>query len=645
MFKITFLLSLSILMSHFALGQTSQAIPVEHFSRLPQFENVVLSPDGKHIAFVQNFVKTGDSVLRVFNIKSNKAENLLRQDQDKVKVNWFRWVNNRSILISVIFASQRAFTETSETRLLVFDIDDVKAGGRPLFDPKRTESSYGFVVQKQDNLIDILPEESDYIMVALDSDVHLEPSVFKVNIYNQKQKRIERGKHKIRDWFTDRQSHLRIGYAVDYETGDITYYERKNKRAKWRTIFNYNSITHPEEEIIYAGFDGDPNVLFYKKYHHDKLALFKVNLSTDKHELVYSDPDYDVDGSLIYSRKKEQVIGVRHSNSSTGRIYFDKSYETFQTSLSKVLPDTHNYISSLSYDENVYVLFSENDSIPGAFYIGNRKEGKLAPLLFNYPELENTSLVDHKLVTYNARDGLEIEGYLSIPKEAKLPLPTIIFPHGGPGARDYSGFDYWTAFFANHGYVVFRPNFRGSKGFGFQFAQSQIKSWGLQMQDDITDGTNWLISEKIADENKLCIVGASYGGYAALMATVKTPDLFQCSISFAGVSDLNRLVADNKRYANSLFVENQIGDDKEDLKSRSAAYHVGKIKTPILLVHGEDDRVVDLNQSKKMALELERKSKPFKFVVLKNGDHYLSIQENRHQLFREMAAFLTQFLD
>lgn len=643
MFRIAFLLS--ILIIPFAFGQTSQRLPTEHFSRLPQFENVVLSPDGQHIAFVQNFVEPEDSVIRVFDVKTNQAVNLLRQNQDKVKINWFRWVNNRSILISVVFASQRAFVDTTETRLLVFDIDDVQAGGRPLFNPKRTESSYGFVIQHQDNLIDILPDEPDYVMVALDSDVHLEPSVFKVNIYNQKQKRIERGKHKIRDWFTDRQSNLRIGYAIDYDTGDITYYERKNKREKWRVIFSYNSIHHPEEEIKYAGFDGDPDVLFYKKYHEDKLALFKVTLSTNEHELVYSDPNYDVDGSLIYSRKKQQVIGVRHSNTTTGRVYFDKSYETFQDSLSKALPDTHNYIASLSDDENVYVLFSENDAIAGAYYIGNRKEGKLAPLLFNYPELEQSSLVDHKFVTYQARDGLEIEGYLSVPNGAKLPLPTIIFPHGGPGAREYAGFDYWTAFFANRGYAVFRPNFRGSEGFGFKFAQSQIKSWGLQMQDDITDGTNWLISEKIADKNRLCIVGASYGGYAALMATVKTPDLFKCAISFAGVSDLNRLVADNKRYANSLFVENQIGDDKQDLKSRSAAYHVDKIKAPILLVHGEDDRVVDINQSKKMAGELERNDKPFKFVVLKNGDHYLSIQENRHRLFKEMDAFLTSHLD
>jgi dipeptidyl aminopeptidase/acylaminoacyl peptidase len=229
---------------------------------------------------------------------------------------------------------------------------------------------------------------------------------------------------------------------------------------------------------------------------------------------------------------------------------------------------------------------------------------------------------------------------MTLPKGVDKPIATILHPHGGPGAREMDGFDYWTSFFSNQGYAVFRPNFRGSSGYGYKFAQSQMKGWGLTMQDDLTDATHWLIDEKIADPKRICIVGASYGGYAAAMAAVKTPDLFKCAISFAGVSDLKKLVNNSRRYTNSKFVKNQIGSDSDDLEARSPYFQAAKIKTPLLLLHGEDDRVVDVEQSRRFAEELEDLAKPVTYIEYANGDHYLSIQRNRHQVFEVMGEFL-----
>jgi dipeptidyl aminopeptidase/acylaminoacyl peptidase len=253
-------------------------------------------------------------------------------------------------------------------------------------------------------------------------------------------------------------------------------------------------------------------------------------------------------------------------------------------------------------------------------------------------------LTEHKLVTYKARDGIEIEGYLTLPKNIEGPVPAILHPHGGPGARDLSGFDYWTSFFTNRGYAVFRPNFRGSTGYGLEFAESQMQSWGLAMQDDLEDAALWLVKEGIAKKDKMCIVGASYGGYAAAMAAVKTPDLFQCAISFAGVTDLRQLVVRSRRYVNTKFVKKQIGSDTDDLKARSPYHNAEKIKIPMLIVHGEDDRIVDVSHSEKLAEELADLKRPVEFIELENGDHYLSIQRNRHQFFAAMDVFLKRHL-
>jgi dipeptidyl aminopeptidase/acylaminoacyl peptidase len=279
------------------------------------------------------------------------------------------------------------------------------------------------------------------------------------------------------------------------------------------------------------------------------------------------------------------------------------------------------------------------------YYLGDRKDKSLTPIFEQYPDLLPEVLTEHKFVTYTARDGTELEGYLTLPLGVDGPVSAILHPHGGPGARESDGFDYWTSFLVNRGYAVFRPNFRGSTGYGYEFSQSQMKGWGLTMQDDLTDAANWLVEQKIAKPDSMCIVGASYGGYAAAMAAVKTPDLFKCAISFAGVTNLKRLVYKSRGYTNSKFVKNQIGDDSDDLEARSPFYQAKKVKIPMLFLHGEDDRVVDVEQSRMMVDELQDLDKPVEYIEFENGDHYLSIQRNRHAAFKAMDVFLKKHLE
>jgi len=255
-------------------------------------------------------------------------------------------------------------------------------------------------------------------------------------------------------------------------------------------------------------------------------------------------------------------------------------------------------------------------------------------------------------VSYTARDGLKIPAYLTLPAgltpEDTHNIPFVVLPHGGPNARDFKRFDWLTQLIVNQGYGVLQMNFRGSTGYGVAFRKAGDKQWGQAMQDDITDGTHWLVEQGMANAGKICIVGGSYGGYAALMGVVKEPDLYRCAVSFNGVADLSRLVSLANRYLGGRFSTRHIGrlwKDRKMLANNSPINLVANLKAPILLVHGEKDRVVDIRQSKKMAKVLNRQKPGLsEFVELPGGDHYLSGYENRITFAKTMTEFLQTHL-
>jgi dipeptidyl aminopeptidase/acylaminoacyl peptidase len=632
---------LYLALSPFCVFSVEQ-LPSSYFGALPEFSRPMLSPDGKKIAFVRNISDPNHlALLTTYDIEKDKTYLILRSDNDETKLNWFRWVNNDDLIISAKFGSKYRSTRYYQTRLLSMRYD--AEGVKPKEMLKRDNRSSARTSQFQDNVIDYLRDDPEHILVAVDLERPNLPSVYKINVHTGRKTRIIKGKREIRDWITDRQSQVRIGEAYDYDSGDVVILERKNENTDLRAIFEYNSWK--ENGITVLGFDLDPNIMYFRTYKGDKLALYSMDLTTMAKTLVFEDENYDVDGDLVYSSKTNDVIGVSHAHAKYGVHYFKDSRLPFHQALDNALPETHNFLQSFDHEENRYLLYAENDNIPGIYLLGDRAKGTLGVLLETYPQLPSESLAKNKMITYKTRDGLEIEGYLTLPVFGEPPYSTIIHPHGGPGARDYQGFDYWTAFMSHRGYAVFRPNFRGSSGYGKAFSQAQMKRWGLEMQDDITDATHWLVKEGIAKEDKICIVGASYGGYAATMATVKTPDLFACAVSFAGVMHLPKLAYRQRRFlGGDLIAENQIGDDSTDMQARSPYYNAAKVKTPTLLVHGKEDRVVHVEQSQLYADVLEDFNKPFKYVELESADHYLTMGPNRMRFFEELDAFLATYL-
>lgn len=248
-------------------------------------------------------------------------------------------------------------------------------------------------------------------------------------------------------------------------------------------------------------------------------------------------------------------------------------------------------------------------------------------------------------VKIKARDGLELPGYLTLPLEtAPKNLPAVVLVHGGPQSHDNADFDVWTQFLANRGYAVLQVNYRGSTGHGRQLMAAGLGRWGLEMQDDLADATRWLAERGTADPRRICIVGASFGGYAALMGAIKTPDLYRCAASFAGVTDLVELAGDNSYAGLREVFALQVGSDRDRLRATSPRNLAQNIKIPVLLMHGTKDRSVPYVQAQWMAEAMTTAGKPFRLVTQADGDHHLSIYAHHLQFYRELELFLAQNL-
>jgi dipeptidyl aminopeptidase/acylaminoacyl peptidase len=301
----------------------------------------------------------------------------------------------------------------------------------------------------------------------------------------------------------------------------------------------------------------------------------------------------------------------------------------------------------------------ETPSTPPVYYLIDFKSRRADIAGEEYPGLEGATLGEFREITYKARDGTPIPAYLTLPPGKHTgPAPLVVLPHGGPQARDYPGFDWWVQFLATRGYAVLQPQFRGSTGFGEAFERAGYRQWGGLMQDDVTDGVRAMIDQGIADAHHVCIVGASYGGYAALAGATFTPDLYACAASINGVSDLRALMREEVptvvgsafrvghviSTAQSVWTE-RIGSETDPaLATKSPINSVAAIKVPVMIAYGTGDGVVPTEQSIRMAEALQKAGKTVTVVKLPDEDHWLSQAATRTAMLEALDSFLKQHL-
>ena len=622
--------------------------PLEAYARLPQIEGTTLSPDGLYFAAIMN---RGDEAVVVARPVdgSSPLRAVMKTDNREQRFAWVRWVNNQRLVISIHYPAKRGSVDTTESRMVAVDRDAGKVVN--LVQPTAFANARTYT-QIQDRVIDWLPEDGHHILLMASIEQgDAAPAVYKVDVDTGKREVVHgRNSHVLR-WLTDASHRVRVGVRQLGTQVEVLISDPNGEN--WRTAWRYELFDASAVEPL--GFGTDPQLLFVLADSGGHRALHTVDLRDPALKLQprLSDARADVSGQLIRDGQTGEPVGVGGSRlDQLASLYWDPKSQALARAIDAALPGRFNRILQFSADGSRYLLHSSGNGVPGQYLLGYRNQGQLTPLGREYPELSGVALPLKQTVEIAARDGLKVPGFLTLPLTAAGAatgkLPAIILPHGGPISRDTLDFDPLSSFLASRGYAVLQVNFRGSAGLGFEYRNAGLKRWGLEMQDDLTDAARWLVQRGAADPARLCIVGGSYGGYAALMGGAKTPELFRCVVSVAGVSDLIDLGRRQARYINGADVfSKQIGstwDDSEQLKATSPARLAANFKVPVLLVHGTDDRSVPYQQSVDMADALKAAGKSVKLVKLEGGDHNLSFQAHRQLFYRELEAFLADQL-
>ena len=618
-------ISLSIILIGCSNQMNTKAplVPMEDFFRNPEKSSFRISPDGNHIAYMKPWKNRMN--VHVVNIESNNETRLTSSEERSIY--GFLWLGDQRI------GYVKDDGGDEDLHFFGVNIDGTNEIDLTPFE------------KVQARIIDDLEDDPDHVIIGLnkrDTRVH---DPYRVNVNTGDMEMIAKNPGNISGWMTDHSGKLRMAITSDGVNSSLLY--RDTEKDDFQTILttDFKITVSP---LLFT-FD-NKNLYVASNRGRDKTAIFEFNIENAREgNLIFEHEDVDV-SRLMYSKKRKILTGVGYTVAKGEMTFFDKWRENIQNKLESKFQGYEVGITSFSKDESKAIVVTYSDRSRGAYYHYDVDKHKLTELGEISPWLNENHMAEMKPIEYTSRDGLTIHGYLTLPVGSKgKNLPVVINPHGGPWVRDSWGYNSEVQFLANRGYAVLQMNYRGSTGYGKEFWTISFKQWGKSMQDDITDGVNWLIKEGIADPGRVAIYGASYGGYATLAGLAFTPDLYACGVDYVGVSSIFTMMESIPPYwelYRSMQYE-MIGDpvkDKELLESVSPLLHVDKIKAPLFVAQGANDPRVKKSESDQMVEALKSRGIDVPYMVKENEGHGFYNEENQFDFYREMEKFLKKHI-
>jgi dipeptidyl aminopeptidase/acylaminoacyl peptidase len=622
-------------------------LPVETFFRNYEHNEALLSPDGD---FLGALAPDGNRIgLAVVDL-NNKMAHWAFADKYADVASFF-WITTNRLGFRL---SHDGYTESG---LMAVDLDGKKA--TRLIGAKGAVANVGrkLWVDWGTHFLSFLPGSSDeFLVTSLEKSQQADSAtllrfanVYRMNFFDgQMVLEVKNPGHVIR-WVVDGNGVVRAGLAFDQTRFQVLYRDKAN--APWEKIADYN---YDERGIVPVSVAADNRTLVVAWHGgEDHTALYTFDPKTKKAlDLAFRHPDVDVDRALF--SQKHQLLGVICEAERPEVFWFEPRRAGWQKAVDGALTNTVNHLVSASRDQSKILFVASSDRTPGAYYLLHTETMRLEKLFERAEWIHPEEMAEMTPIQYKARDGLTIHGYLTLPKRSSgKNLPLIVNPHGGPRARDVWGFDPEVQFLANRGYAVLRMNFRGSTGYGRTFLTAGNREWGLKQQDDITDGVKWAIERGIADPKRICIYGASYGGFAALRGLETTPELYRCGISYAGVVDIETTLRHHLDWAminpvpllkiQEADIMDMLGEKKEQKqhwKDISPLSYVDQIQVPVLLAYSEYDSRVPISPARALAKELKQRGKLYDFMVKDNEDHGFHQEANKIALWKKVDEFL-----
>lgn len=605
----------------------AELIPLEDFFKNPEKTSYQISPDGKYYSYLAPYEKRMN-----IHVQERGKDSVMRltSETDRNIAGYF-WPNNEQIL----YLKDTGGDENYKVYLANISGDEPKC--LTDFDGVRSM------------ITDDLPDIPNEVIISMNKR---NPQVFdpyRLYLDNGKLEILAENPGNIQAWLFDHDGKLRVALAVTDGVNTSLLY-REKESDEWSTILttNFKEGFNPH----FFTFD-NKNLIGSSNISRDKNAIVEFDLNEAKEiKVLYENPEYDVN-SVSYSEKRKVLTAASYSSWKRERYFFDEESKKKYEYLEKELDGYEIAITGTNKAEDIFIVRTYSDKSLGAYYIYETESNKLDKIADVSSWLDENNMGDQLPIEYKSRDGLTINGYLTLPKgytmENAKNLPVVVNPHGGPWARDHWGFNPEIQFLANRGFAVLQMNFRGSTGYGRKFWEASFKKWGKEMQDDITDGTNWLIEKGIANPEKIAIYGGSYGGYATLMGLVKEPELYAAGVDYVGVSNMFTFMKTIPPYWEMMLemMYEMAGDPVKDsimLREVSPVFHVDKIKAPLFIAQGANDPRVNKDESDQMVEAMKSRGLEVEYMVKDNEGHGFSNEENRFDFYRAMESFLTKHL-
>lgn len=614
----------------------SQIVQVEHYGMLPYVRSVSISPDGELITYIQRG-EDGD----YFVIAERETGKVVGGgDARRIKARSIEFATNRHVILFVSETDRwGAKYRWERTGSYLYDIESRNLRELP---------GKGDLTFAPGHIVGIDRDREVVYMPAYIGRQSPKLSLFEVSLKTTRAVIHAYGSVHTVDWFVD--SDGRVAAREDYHSEKKTQQIYVRIDDEWKLIFEAAADT---PKLIFDALSQDGQYLLFMKDHQGVSGVFRLSLDDGSKEgPLYGDDSHGAERLLTRGMGRE-FIGVRFSGLRPGFWYRNPEMQAHQVAMEATFPNSSVERLSATGDLSTIVFRVSGNEAAQDYLLFDTRVRSLAKLESAYPRVPADQIGPIEAIRYTARDGTPVTAIVTWPPGItnRTGLPMIVLPHGGPESYDSVGFDWWAQYFARSGYVILQPNFRGSSGFGTAFRDAGYGGWGTGvMQHDVTDGVQRMIDAGHVDSDRICIMGASYGGYAALAGGAFTPELYRCVISVNGVSDLHRMLRKTKFLAGSdswavRYWRKSIDDTEEGaqkLKNLSPARYAESFEAPVLLLHGKDDSVVPWEQSLFMSNALRDADKHVELITIKGEDHWLSSSATRMEMLREISRFVRE---
>lgn len=640
-------LSLTIFIS--AVGTASAAeIATNTFFSPAAFKLVKISPDGHYLAVVGP-VKGEDEKYQLdfIDLSTMKlAGHMGLVGEQQIYKLW--WATDKRVVFTT--ATQTGSLDRPSLTGDIWAVNVDGKGSQTLAYHLGKGEAYSY---HYNSVLDMLPDDPRHILIETDN-FKGNPIVYKVDINTANKHEVMTSPLDNGELMTDNNGEVRLVYGYNEKTSKRVLEFREQGSLDWKDISSLVLDQPSYMSVDPLAFTPDNKQIYFEGMTpKGTIGLYELDPETKKENLLYADPDFDIDNSYsatswLFTNDHKTLVAFQYTSDLPEWIAVDKhsSLVSLIAGLQNAFVGQSVMVTSQTDDGSQAVISVRSDRNPGSYYIYNSKTHKVQFLFNTMNGIDPDQMAMQKPVTFKSRDGMTIHGYLTLPNGGSKNLPLIIHPHGGPFTiRDEWGFDPEVQFLAYHGYAVLQVNYRGSGGYGAAFQEAGYKQWGGAMQDDLTDATKWAIKQGIADPKRICIFGASYGGYASLEGVVKEPDLYKCGIGYAGVYDLALL----RNSANNLerrslipFMKATLGDDEATLKAHSPVDNVKAIKADLMLVHGGADKTVDIAHYNELCDALDKIGKHYEKLYYPKEGHGFYKTEHNVVLYNQLLDFLNK---